>query len=165
MPEKNPFDRISELIARAASYLFLVIVVIATYEVVMRYAFNAPTTWVHEVSVMLAAAAFVIGGPVVHQTRHHIAITFIFERMSPRRQQWASAIGSVLTLAFLLLLTYAATRQAWLSIEIVERSGTALNWPVPMILKSIFAIGAALMVVQTVVHLLSDIRTLRRHRI
>jgi TRAP-type C4-dicarboxylate transport system permease small subunit len=161
MALRQLIGRLSDLAGDGASYLFLVIVAIASYEVVMRYGFDAPTIWVHELSVALAAVGFLIGGPVVHQRRQHIAITYFLERASPRTRHWAAAAGSLLTLLFLGLLTYAASAQALQALEIMETSGTALNWPIPTVLKSAFAVCSAAMLLQTLAHLHGDI--LRLH--
>jgi TRAP-type C4-dicarboxylate transport system permease small subunit len=161
MAPRQVIERLSDLAGDAASYLFLVIVAIASYEVVMRYGFDAPTIWVHELSVALAAVGFLIGGPVVHQRRQHIAITYFLERASPRARRWAEATGSLLALLFLGLLTYAASVQALRALGIMETSGTALNWPIPTVLKSAFALCSAAMLLQTLAHLLTDIRRLR----
>jgi TRAP-type mannitol/chloroaromatic compound transport system permease small subunit len=148
-------------LGNAASYLFLIIVVISAFEVLMRYAVGQPTVWVHELSIALAATCFVIGGPYVHRTRRHITISYLYEKMSPRVQRWASLLCSLLTLAFLAFLTYAATTQGWQALRQGEMTGTALNWPIPAYLKTLFAVCAAVMTVQTVVHVIEDASRIR----
>ncbi|MCC7547820.1 MAG: TRAP transporter small permease subunit [Burkholderiales bacterium] len=158
------WDRFVERFGEAASYLFIAVVAISAYEVVMRYAVGAPTIWVHELAVALAATCFVIGGPLVHQRRQHVTISFVYDRMGPRTQRVASVLGSLLTLAFCLLLTYASARQALIALRAGETTGTAINWPIPAYLKTLFAIAAAVMVVQSAAHLVTDLRRLRaRH--
>ena len=89
---------------------------------------------------MFAAVAVVLGGPVVHRTRGHIAITFVHERLPAAARRWADAVSSVFILVGLSLLSLAAWRQAWLAITTMERSGTALNLPMSMVLKALFAL-------------------------
>jgi len=145
----------------AASYLFLVIVAISGYEVLMRYAVGQPTVWVHELSIALAATCFVIGGPYVHRSRRHITISYVYEKMSPQVQSWARLLCSLLTLVFLVFLTYATTLQGWRALQHGEMTGTALNWPIPVYLKSLFAICAAVMSLQTAVHVIEDLANIR----
>ena len=59
----------------------------------------------------------------------------------------------MLIVAYLALLTYAAVRPALTSIELRETSGRAWDVPVPPVLKTALALGAALMTVQAVLHL------------
>ena len=148
-------------IGSAVSWLYLVVVAITAYEVGMRYLVNAPTLWVHELSVALAATCFVLGGPYVHQDRGHIAINFLYERMRPGRKRWARLAGSVLALLFCAALTWAAGVQSLLALKVMESTGTALNWPIPVYLKTLFAIGAALMALQSILHIVRDVRAIR----
>lgn len=157
----DALGRALQALGRLTSLAFLVIVTITAYEVVMRYAFGAPTTWVHEITVALAACAFVIGGPQVHALRGHIAITYFVERMTPGTQRAMRIVTSVATLVCLAILTYAAVEQAALSLRDTETSGTALNLPTPRILKVLFAVACAIMTLQTVVHLVRDLAARR----
>jgi TRAP-type C4-dicarboxylate transport system permease small subunit len=153
--------RIVDRFGNAASYLFLIIVAISAYEVFMRYVVGQPTVWVHELSIALAATCFVIGGPYVHRSRRHITISYMFEKMSPDLQRWARLLSSLLTLVFLVFLTYATTLQGWQAVQHGEMTGTALNWPIPAYLKALFAVCAAVMTVQTAVHVFEDTARVR----
>jgi len=159
--QEGRIARLVDLIGNWTSHLFLIVVAITAYEVVMRYFFNAPTIWVHELAVALAATCFVVGGPVVHQRQQHITISVIYDRIGPAAQRWSRAVSSVLALIFCVLLTYAAWQQARLALLSGETSGTALNWPIPAYLKTLFLIAAAVLTVQSAVHLVQDVRRLR----
>lgn len=156
-PRPDAPGRALQALGRLASLAFLVIVAITAFEVVMRYAFGAPTTWVHEITVALAACAFVIGGPHVHATRGHIAITYFVERMPPRLRRAVGLLTTLATLACLAALSYAALEQAVLSFRDAETSGTALNLPTPRVLKALFAIACVVMTVQSLLHLVRDL--------
>lgn len=152
-------DRLSGAVAAVASWFFIAIVAISALEVGLRYGFQSPTIWVHELSVALAAAAFTLGGPIVHRQRRHIAITFVLERISTRARRRLAVVNSVLTLVFLALLCWAAGEQALQALDSMERSGTATNWPTPVVLKCLLSVCAAWMFLQTLVQLAADIRS------
>lgn len=158
---RSAFARAIQALGDGASLAFVAIVAISAYEVVMRYAFKAPTIWAHEISVALAAMAFAIGGPYAHGTRQHIAITFFLDRLGEPTQRWLRVLHSLLTLVFLTFLTHAAGNQALSSLADGETSGTALNWPIPAALKTVFALCCALLLAQTAIHLVLDIRSAR----
>jgi len=40
-------------------------------------------------------------------------------------------------------------------------TGTALNWPIPVYLKTLFAVCAVMMTLQTLLHLARDVAVLR----
>lgn len=161
MLHRSWFARAIQALGDGVSLVFVVIVAISAYEVVMRYVFQSPTIWVHEISVALAAMAFALGGPYVHGTRQHIAITFFLDRMGEGARRWLRVLHSLLALMFLGFLTHAAGNQAMGSLTDGETSGTALNWPIPAALKTVFALCCALLLIQTVVHLVLDIRSAR----
>ncbi|MGD8478153.1 MAG: TRAP transporter small permease [Burkholderiales bacterium] len=162
MPERTVITRAVLAVGNVASYLFLVIVAISAYEVLMRYVFDRPTVWVHELSVALAATCFVIGGPYVQATRRHITISFLQERMPPFVRRWARLLCSLLTLVFLAFLAYAATVQGWQALRQGEMTGTALNWPIPAYLKALFAVAVSIMTVQTIVQVIEDVKSIGR---
>ena len=118
MTERIVITRIVHVAGNVASYLFLGIVAISAYEVLMRYAIGQPTVWVHELSIAFAATCFVIGGPYVHASRRHITISYAYEKMPPVMQVWARLLCSLLTLAFLVFLTYATTLQGWQALQL-----------------------------------------------
>ncbi len=145
----------------AACGCFLIVVLMIAYEVTARYMFDAPTIWSHELSVLLCATAFLLGGPYVHQQRGHIVISVAADHFSPRWKSRAQVLISLLTLFFFLALSIAALRQARDAITFMETSGTALNWPIPVLLKSIFAFVAVFLALQTLLQLVSDFKALR----
>ncbi|UCD67797.1 MAG: TRAP transporter small permease [Betaproteobacteria bacterium] len=162
MSDRTPVTRFVHAVGNAASYLFLLIVAISAFEVLMRYVMGQPTIWVHELSIAFAATCFVIGGPYVHASRRHITISYAYEKMPLTMQGWARLLSSLLTLVFLLFLSYAATVQGWQAVQHAETTGTALNWPLPAYLKSLFALCAAIMSVQTLMHVIEDVERIRR---
>ncbi len=165
MTERNVVTRAVHAVGNLASFLFLCIVVISAFEVLMRYAISQPTVWVHELSIAFAATCFVIGGPYVHAERRHITISYAYDKMPQRLQAWARLLCSLLALGFLVFLTYATTLQGWQALQHGETTGTALNWPIPAYLKTLFAVCAAIMTVQTAVHVVEDLRRIGRRSV
>lgn len=161
MPAHDTVGRLVHRIGDAASWLYLVAVAITAYEVAMRYLFNAPTLWVHELSVALAATCFAVGGPYVHQERRHIAITFLYDRMTSGRRLFVRALGSLLTVVFCAFLALATITQAAIALRLMEKTGTAINWPIPAYLKTLFAICTIVLLLQSLVHLKRDVGMLR----
>ncbi len=152
-PCKGWVDRFTRALGEKASCVFLLAVALTFYEVVMRYFFNAPTTWVHEVSIFLTAAAFIIGGSYTLQRRDHIRISLVFDAAPPRVRYWLSIVNAIIALYFLLALGYGAALQAEKSLKVMERTGTASDLPIPVTLKSLLALGVTLMVLQAAVQL------------
>src|SRR5262245_14150932 len=146
-------DRICLRLGHALSVLFLVAVLLTVYEVVMRYAFNAPTIWVHDMVIVLSAVCFIFGGPLASQQRSHIQMASYFDKAPPKVRAALDQFCHVLGALFLLGFLYGALKIAIPSIELMETSGRAWDVPIPAFLKGTLVIGAALMLAQTLSHI------------
>jgi TRAP-type C4-dicarboxylate transport system permease small subunit len=153
MPKLPVIDRVSRTLGDALSVLFLVAVLLTTYEVVMRYAFNAPTIWVHDMVTALSAVCFVFGGAVASQRRTHIQMASYTERASPLMRRRLSVASDVLTAFCLAMVLYGTLQFALPSIMLRETSGRAWDVPIPAFLKAVLVVGIALMLVQTLSHI------------
>ena len=167
----NPIDRLSIFLGEKISYVFLVSDIITAYEVVMRYAFNAPTTWVHDGATALSATGFLMAGCYVLQQRRHISISVIYDALPRGIRKILDLINSSIIVAFLGLLTWASLKQAlpavawgrWdsrVSFWGLETSAHAWDVPVPAYLKTVLLIAAAVMLAQALVHLWVSLRRL-----
>ena len=146
-------DRVSRACGHALSLLFLVAVLMSAFEVVMRYAFNAPTIWVHDSAIALCAIGFIFGGAYALQQRKHIRITSLYDVMPPRVRYVMDLVCAVLVVLFLALLLYGTTWQAIPSLRLMETSGRAWDVPIPAMLKTLLAVGVLLMLVQALAQL------------
>jgi TRAP-type mannitol/chloroaromatic compound transport system permease small subunit len=146
-------DRVSRSVGSALSLLFLVAVLLTCYEVVMRYAFNAPTIWVHDMVIVLSAVGFVFGGAVASQRRSHIQMASFSDRFPPRWRRWLDLVCHVLAALYLAMFLYGALVFAVPSVRLLETSGRAWDVPIPAFLKAMLAIGVTLMLMQTLSHI------------
>lgn len=146
-------DHVSEFVGLAAAQLYLMCAVITTYEVVMRYLFNAPTQWAFEVVMVLCASAWMLSVGYITRHRRHIGITVLY-LLAPYRVQWLlDLFANVVGLAAVAILAYAAWEPAVRAITRIERTGSAFNSPQPTILKTVLVVGALLYALQLLVNL------------
>ncbi|NNE22939.1 MAG: TRAP transporter small permease subunit [Rhizobiales bacterium] len=151
-------DRLSSLVGRKVCWLFLIAVIVSVYEVVSDFVFNAPTVWVHDLTIMLCSACFLLGGAYAMQRREHIRITVVYDYFPANVKRWVDVVSLALALFYLALLAYFATAAAIESIGLVERSGRAWDFPMPMVVRIFFSLGAILLTVQIASHLFDLIR-------
>ncbi len=156
----SPLDRFALRLGTWLSWLFGLSVVITAYEVVMRYGFNRPTIWVHDLAIAVTAVCFVFGGAYALARRDHIRITSLHDQLPVRWRQPIDILADAAIALFLAALTWAAALQAWRSILLVETSGRAWDVPVPPVVKAALALGAFLMTLQATLHLVQKIRAL-----
>ena len=151
-------DRISRSVGDALAWLFLVSVLCTCYEVLMGSVFRAPTSWVHDATTMMSATCFLLGGAYALQRGQHIRITFVYDLLPPGGQRLCDLIGLSLALIYLLALGWFAGMQALNSIRIVEMSGRAWNFPMPMVIRTALFLGTALLALQAASELYKLIR-------
>ncbi len=103
-------DWISEWSGRLISVLILIIMVVLLYEVAMRFLFNAPTIWAHELSLHLFGFFSVLAGAYVHLHHQHVKIDIIYSRFSPRSR----AIIDSFTYLLFFLFVGVLLRYGWM---------------------------------------------------
>lgn len=155
----NPVDHFSHFTGIASSVLYLVAALATLYEVVARYAFNAPTQWAFEVVMVLCAACWMLSSGYVTLRKRHIAITVISGSVSLPKQWWLELFAMIVGVAALYLFLTDVTIMAYESIHEVELMGSAFNSPMPMMLKALLMFGATLYLVQLMVNLYRHVRT------
>ena len=153
-------DFISLWSGKAISLLLLPIAGVMTFEVVARYAFNAPTVWSTEIVVMLAGTLYIVGGAYTQYLRGHISVDTLFNYMSPRWQTITRILVHFpVFLLYVGVLLWAGTEFAWDSVMENERSGSLWNpiiWPY----KLVVPLGALLVLLQGTAQFIGDVRTL-----
>lgn len=153
-------DSVSLWSGKAIALLLLPIAGVMTFEVIARYAFNAPTVWSTEVVVMLAGTLYIVGGAYTQYLRGHISVDTLFDYMPPR---WQTITRVLLHFPVFCLyvgvLLWAGTEFAWDSVAENERSGSLWNpiiWPY----KLVVPLGALLVLLQGTAQFIRDVRAL-----
>jgi len=150
--------RLSIAVGEWASLLFLLSVLISAWEVVVRYLFNAPTTWVHETTILLSAIAFAVSGLYSVARRDEIAVTVLSERFPPWLERIRVAVTFMLATFFLGAVAYGGFKAGWEALSAWHTTRTAFDSPTPALLKPLLVLVAALMLVQLA------LRTFERRR-
>jgi len=142
-------DRFSRKIGDWVAWCFLIAAFLTCVEVVSDAFFNSPTVWVHDSTIMLCATAFLVGGAYAMQRNEHIRINVVYDLFSERVRWWCDLITYGLTMVYVGVLSAITGVQAAESIRLIERSGRAWDFPMPMVVRTMLFIGAALLVLQT----------------
>lgn len=142
-------DRLSRTLGDRLAWLFLISAALTCFEVLMDWVFKAPTIWVHDTTLMMSATCFLFGGAYAMQRREHIRITFLYDALPAGAQRICDLIGLTVGLIYLLALGWFAGGQAIDSIMRVEMSGRAWDFPMPMVIRTAFFLGTALLALQT----------------
>lgn len=93
--------------AGLAAALFVVMVAINVVEIVARYLFGHSFTWIHDVTILLAAWMIFLGFTAVAYHRRDITVTFLVDRLPGRARAVARLLAALGSLAFLAVVTWA----------------------------------------------------------
>ncbi|GAB4353536.1 MAG: hypothetical protein Kow00114_02730 [Kiloniellaceae bacterium] len=149
----SPVDHVSHFTGIAVSVPYLVAAGATLWEVIARYVFNAPTQWAFEVVMVLCAASWMLSSGYVTLKQRHIGITVFHVLVSDRTRWWLDLFANLVGIAALFLLLSDATIRAYTALTHVERTGSAFNSPMPMLLKSLLVAGGFLYLAQLTVNL------------
>jgi len=100
---------IIEMVGKVVSLLILLIMLIVTYEVISRYAFNAPTAWAWLVNKQLFGIFVIAGGSYALIHKSHIQIEMLYEHYSPGAKRIVRWITLLAAFCFLGCLLWKST--------------------------------------------------------
>ena len=150
-------DKINKGLGKIMSFFILPLIFILCYEVVMRYFFNSPTIWAHEISGHIFGMYAVLGGGYVMLNREHIKSDVLYAQFSERNQAIIDLVTFPLIFFLLAVIFVEGIEMAKISVKYRETTVSFLRSPVYPV-KICIPIAALLMLLQGVVQF---IRTLR----
>lgn len=119
-------DDLSALFGKVFAWCILVMTFGISYEVVVRYAFRAPTPWAFDLSYMLYGTLFMMAGAYTLSRDAHVRGDFIYRLWKPRTQ---ALVELVLYFLFffpgVLALVFAGWKYAsrsWSYLEVSSNS-------------------------------------------
>ncbi|EPX78733.1 TRAP transporter large permease subunit [Salipiger mucosus] len=149
----TPVDHASHVTGIAISTFYVIASLATLYEVFSRYLLNAPTFWAFETVMVLCAAAWMLSAGYVTLKQRHIAITVFHVMATARQRWWLDLFATIVGIAALYMLLTDAPIRAYDSVARLEKSGSAFNSPLPMMMKSLIVIGGFMYLAQLVVNL------------
>lgn len=128
------FDRAWAVVLRfveaVCGALVLLIGAIVMYEIVARWAFNAPTTWVQECAVYLLIALAFFGLAPTDRAGEHIQIDVLTKRLSGRVRTRLQVLTAGAVAIFASIAVWGGWEMVAQSLKFGRRSLTLLAVPV-----------------------------------
>ena len=159
-------DRFSVGTGKAVSWLIVVMVFVAAYNAIVRYAgrflgANLSSNAYIETQWYLFSLIFLLGAAYALQQDAHVRVDVLFARFQPRTRAWINVLGTVLLLVpfciFLLLVSWPVVANSWRVREVSPDPGGLPRWPLKMVIPVCFV----LLVVQGISELIKEIARLR----
>ncbi|MBD1382544.1 TRAP transporter small permease [Metabacillus arenae] len=96
--------RVNRIIEMITCTLMVIMVMVAAYQVLSRYIFNAPSSFSEEFLRYSLIWLSMLGGAYVFGKKKHIAITFLQNKLSEKLKKVTVIIGDILVIVFSILV-------------------------------------------------------------
>jgi TRAP-type mannitol/chloroaromatic compound transport system permease small subunit len=154
-------DVVNGFVGRVGRILALLMVLVTTVDVVMRYVFRTSFVFVQELEWHLFALLFLIMAGYAHLKGDHVRVDIFYARMSPRARALVDVVCGVLFLfptCFLLVWTSIPFVRA--SVAVLEGSPDPGGLPARYLLKLAIPVSFALLALQGASELIKNYDTL-----
>ncbi len=140
---------INEFVGRAVSWLTLLLVLLVSGDVAMRYIFNISYVAIQELEWHIYAIIFLLGAGYTLKHNGHVRVDLIYQRLSKKYRAWIDLLGCIFFLfpgCFLIIKT--SIPFVLNSFKISECSPDPGGLPARYLIKSVIVIGFALILLQ-----------------
>ena len=155
-------DSLSAWVGKAFAWLILVLTFGVSYEVFVRYALGAPTTWAFDMSYIMYGALFLMAGAYTLSRNGHVRADVAYRFWPPRVQASMDlALYVVFFLPAVMAFMYAGWAYAQASIRFREVSIFSPAGVPVFPLKTLIPITGALLLVQGVAEIIRCVLCIR----
>ncbi len=142
-------EAISEWSGKICSWLSVPLVLFMSYDVIMRYLFQAPTKWAYEMTWMQYGALFILGGAYALKNKLHVRVDIFYNRWSPRNRAIFDMLTYILIFfpVFYILVKHSII-YAYYSWEVLECSYISYWQPPVYPIKTVMVVGFILFALQ-----------------
>jgi len=137
-------ERITLVASDIAGGILWVMMVLITVDVVLRYAFNAPTKWANEFSRYFMVALVFLALSYAVKENAHIKVDILVAKLPRRIHDWLKVVTSILFLAYAAILFYFNWTFFAQSFALKTTSRTVIDvvlWPAQLLMP----VGLAIM--------------------
>jgi TRAP-type mannitol/chloroaromatic compound transport system permease small subunit len=151
-------DKINKWVGKAVSFLLIPLVLITSFEVVMRYIFKRPTIWSWDLNIQVFAAIIMLGGGYTLLHKNHVVVDVLVMNLDARKRAILDLITSLFFFMGMIVLLAGGWEMAWMSFQARETMPTI--WAPPYYtMKMLIPAGAFLVILQGISELLKNIIT------
>ena len=141
---------LSEFSGRLVAWLVLLLVVLISYDVAMRYLFEAGSVALQELEWHLFALIFLLGAAYTFKHDGHVRVDVFYQnRMGIRARAWVDLLGTFCFLipfcALVIINSWPFVHDAWLFHEASPDPG---GLPARWLLKAAIPLGFVLLLLQ-----------------
>lgn len=156
-------EKISEWCGRAVSWCVLIMVLIISYDVFMRFFFHIGSVALQELEWHLFAILFLLGASYTLKHDGHVRVDILYQskKLTDINRAWIDLLGTVLFLVpFCVLIIISSWEFVSFSFLILEGSPDAGGLPFRFLLKAAIPVGFLLLLIQGIALILKCIDTI-----
>lgn len=158
-------DSINRRAGSSAGWLCLALVLVGTYDAVMRYVFNAPTLWAYETSCVLGGTIYVVGWAYDHLRHSHVRVDIFYARLSPRGKALMDVIAAAVfffpLMGILVKTSISWMLRAWSIGEVMKYT---YWYPPAGPYRTVFAVAICLFALQGLAQFIRDLYFILRNK-
>lgn len=143
-------NRFQSRIGHGVAWLTLLLVLIASFAVMLRYGFDFSSTKLDESVLYVHGLIFMLGLAYTYQQNQHVRVDVFYERAPKRRKDWINLLGALFfvlpMVSFIIWSGWDYVAASW---AIQERSADASGLAYVYLLKSVILVSAGLVLLQT----------------
>ncbi len=158
-------NRISENLGKLTAWLVVIMVLLISYDVAMRYIFKSGSIALQELEWHLFSLIFLLGAAYTMKHDVHVRVDLFYrsKRLSDRYRAWVNILGG---LFFLIPFCLLVIINSWPFVEnsflLNETSPDPGGLPYRWILKAMIPFGFSLLMLQGIADILKNINLVLR---
>ncbi len=154
----SSIDKLTNLIGQSVAWLTLVMMIMTTAIVVLRYIFNVGSIAAQESVSYLHATIFMLGAAYTLKRQGHVRVDIFYRRYPARTKAIVDCFGTLLlllpTCCFIIFISFDYIMASW---SIQESSQEAGGLPAVYLLKSLIPLMGVLLIIQGIAEFLRNL--------
>ena len=150
-------DALTERIGKAALWIVLIVVLISTFNAIMRYTIHYSSNAFLEIQWYLFGVIFLFSSGYTLLRNEHVRIDLISSKFSKRGQVWIDIFGILFFLMpmalVIMLLSWPVFMHAFESQEMSNSAGGLIVWPARLMIP----VGFFLLILQAISELIKRV--------
>ena len=148
-------SQFNKIMGEMAGWIVVAMMLTISFDVAMRYLFNAPTTWSFEVNRYMLIMVVFMGGPWTLAAGGHVSVDLLTENMGGKRKLILDIVTSVMACVYMLMFTWESMVFTWDAWENAIRSTEYLAWPLWPI-RIFLVVGSTMLSIQYMIKITED---------
>lgn len=151
-------DSVVKSLGEIVKYLVLFLVLLMSYEVMMRYLFNAPTLWGYDTAIMTGTVIYAIAWAYADLFDQHVRVDILYSRWTKPRKAIVDILGGIVFfIPFIATMLYSSFTWMWESWATHEIRNETFWYPPAAPIRTVFFLGVVLFLLRGVIRLTRDI--------